>query len=334
MATGCFDGLYYSGTVLAKPFYKKNKELDKTKQQEFLHRKQFFVFLRFNTWRSKMVNVLKQTLVSAAVAGALGMASVGAMAQTAVFPDFRVNEGAILGALPNTVNADKITGNYVEVITFNGPTTGGTFNVSLRWNAGQFVSNDGTTPVNSQLGGTTGNQYGLYALYQGNGTFTGNGTQTTFNFTPGGSLRLFTDPNSDTTFTAPTNGSNPFTTGNAGDDTLIATGVPTSGQGRLDPTLSTCGTTGGSGINCGSFGTSSSFAVNAAGSAYFASPTPFYSLSFQSGQLNNFTPVGTQTINGSLDVIFGANAVPEPASVALIGLGLAGLVLSRRRKQA
>lgn len=275
-----------------------------------------------------MKNIFAKTVMGLAVAASLGFASSSVMAQS--FPDFVVNESAVIGALPNSFTADKITGNYVEVITFG---ENGGFNVSLKFQAGQFVANDGSTPVTSQLGAFTPNQYQLYALYQASGTTTVSGGTTTFNVAPGGSLRLFSDANSDTQFVQPATGVSAFITTNTADDFLLATGVPLSGAGTLTPGLSTCSAGGGNGINCGSFGNTTTFGLTAAGSSYFTSPNPFYNLSFQSGQLNNFNAAGTQVINGSLDVIFNRSAVPEPSSVALLGLGLAGLMMGRRRNK-
>ena len=267
----------------------------------------------------------KKALMAVALTGALGLASSSAMA--IVLNDFTVAEGSVPGALVNTFVADKITGNYVEVISFTSATT---FDVSLKWEAGQFVGNDGTVPVaTSQLNGLGANNYGLYALYQGSGTFSTSGVVTTFTTSAGvGSLNVYIDPSQDTTKTQPGTGSAPWTTASNGDDYLIATGVPQSGLGTLDPSLSTCG---GGGINCGSFGTSTTFALEIpAGSNFFTLPNPFYNLSFQSGQLNNFDVSGTQVINGSMDVVF--TTVPEPGTLALLGVGLLGAGVFRRRK--
>ena len=273
-----------------------------------------------------MKTFFKKTVLACSVAAASLFAASAAHA--VALNDFTVRH--VEGGVTTEFVADKIIGNYVEVATFNND---GTFNVSLFFSASSFVKNDG---VDNIMAGTSrlGVDYGIYALYTASGNVSSSGGKTTFTFQPGsGSLNMFLDENANTErLVNPVNGSGAFTLSNTGDDKRIGTGNPLAGQGTLDPSLSTCGSGGGSGINCGSFGSTTSFALTLPdGINFFILPNPFYDLSFQSGQLNNFDPTGTQVINGSADVVFGR--VPEPSSTALLGLGLMALGFTARRRK-
>ena len=251
------------------------------------------------------------------LAAAAALVLSAGFANAAIIPDFTVTPGAFAPGKSAFV-ADKITGNYVERVTFN---PGGTFDVSIKWNAGQFVALDGSSPLNGGGGFGTGlgADYGMYAFFQGTGTFAGGA------FTLGsGALSLYLDKALNTTFTAA--GAQSSTamwgvTGGGADDVLLASGSAITGFGNV-----TCSV----GNNCGSFGQVTTFNLTPTGSSFFTAPNPFYSLSLQSGQFNGFTPAGTLELNGSLDVIF-AN-VPEPGSIALVGLALVGLGFASRRK--
>jgi len=286
-----------------------------------------------------MININK-TLLSVALTASFAVASTNAMAVS--FPLFTVDPSAYepaqvatLNAIPGPIfniapfEATKITGAYTEVATFVDATN---FATSILWEAGQFVDSSTNTTYGGNVTGL-GSVYKLYALFTGTGTYTANAAGSIANFVFNtGNVSLYYDGGANTTFTQPGTGAVAWGTTNGGEDLLIGSGSILTGGGTLDTTTIVCAQT----LNCGSFGTQTSFELDPAtpGNKFFTLPNPFYNLTFEAGQFNKdlvVLPGSTQKINGSLDVTFG-KSVPEPTTLALIGLGLMGFGLGRRKQ--
>ncbi|HEX8875032.1 MAG TPA: flocculation-associated PEP-CTERM protein PepA [Nitrosospira sp.] len=255
--------------------------------------------------------------------------ALGISSQVLAAPVFTVDPngafGSTGGSHPGPFDADFVIGNSSTLVTLNNP--GANQSHGEGWVNFSAFSLGGSTLLSTVTGLNANWQMWAefrYDLTLTSGAYTQPGSTYTVNALQ---VDFWVDPSvaTPTTFISATNAGGAASVVHGADSFMIATADLIVGVANLNAL-------GGTGFNSTNVFT----LLDPQGTSLFTSPVPFYNAQFD--EFNNTSqgvfldPAGRFLVINQTSGGVDFNKVPEPVTLALLGIGLLGIGASRRRK--